>query len=82
MPGQWNNKLSLIQKTMVLKILRPDKVTQMIVKIVVKDMGEYFVNPIPFDIQELYSNSRNTAPIIMVISPGADPMSEIQKFSA
>jgi dynein heavy chain len=44
-------------------------------------MGEYYVKPAPFDIMELYNNSVNKAPIIMVISPGADPMSEIQKFS-
>jgi dynein heavy chain len=31
MPGGWNNKLELIQKTMVMRILRPDKVTQMII---------------------------------------------------
>jgi len=65
-----------------MRILRPDKVTQMIIKLVQTEMGEDYVKPIPFDIGELYSNSNNKAPIIMVISPGADPMSEIQKFSA
>lgn len=80
MPGEWK-KLELIQKTMIMRILRPDKVTQMIQNLVRTEMGEYYVKPAPFDIMELYNNSVNKAPIIMVISPGADPMSEIQKFS-
>jgi len=67
---------------MIMRILRPDKVTQMISKIV-ESLPETrkFVSPPAFDIAELYSNSKNKAPIILVISPGADPMSEIQKFS-
>ena len=44
-------------------------------------MGKFYTNPQPPEMNELYNNSTNKAPIIMVISPGADPMSEIQKFS-
>ena len=44
-------------------------------------MGEDYIKPVSFDITELYSNSNNKAPIIIVISPGADPMSEIENFS-
>lgn len=74
-------KMELLHKTMIMRILRPDKVTQMINQIVEKEMGPEFTKAISFDIAELYSNSHNKAPIIIVISPGADPMSEIQNFS-
>jgi hypothetical protein len=40
-------------------------------------MGNEYTRAVSFDIQELYSNSNNKAPIIIVISPGADPMTEI-----
>lgn len=81
-PYKLTGDLELIRKTMIMRILRPDKVTQMIIKIV-ESLPETrkFVSPPAFDIAELYSNSKNKAPIILVISPGADPMSEIQKFS-
>jgi len=42
---------------------------------------ELFIKAVSFDITELYSNSTFKAPIIIVISPGADPMSEIINFS-
>ena len=81
-PCKLTGDLELIRKTMIMRILRPDKVTQMIIKIV-ESLPETrkFVSPPAFDIAELYSNSKNKAPIILVITPGADPMSEIQKFS-
>lgn len=60
-----------------MRILRPDKVTQMIMQIIEKEMGNEYTRAVSFDIQELYSNSNNKAPIIIVISPGADPMTEI-----
>jgi len=74
--------MELIHKTMIMRVIRPDKVSQMITQLVLAQMGEYYVKPVAFDIHELYSFSNNNAPIILVISPGADPMSEIQKFSA
>ena len=43
-------------------------------------MGDDYIKNVSFDITELYSNSVHYAPIIIVISPGADPMSEIQNF--
>lgn len=54
----------------------------MIKRLVDQEMGKFYTNPQPPEMNELYNNSTNKAPIIMVISPGADPMSEIQKFSA
>ena len=62
---------------MIMRIMRPDKVTQMIMQIIEKEMGAEYTRAVYFDIQELYSNSNNKAPIIIVISPGADPMTEI-----
>lgn len=81
-PITWqNNPFELIHKTMIMRIIRPDKVSQMVYQLVLAQMGEYYVKPVAFDIAELYGFSNNNAPIILVISPGADPMSEIQKFS-
>lgn len=82
-PGKWND-LRLLQKTMVMRALRPDKVIPMIQKIVKKqkELGKNYLTPPQSDLAALYADSRNNAPIIIVISPGADPMTEIDKLSA
>jgi len=81
-PGQWG-ELRLLQKTMVMRAIRPDKVIPMIQKIVKKqpELGKEYLVPPQADLASLYRDSKNNAAIIIVISPGADPMSEIAILS-
>lgn len=45
-------------------------------------MGAEYLKPPQTDMQALFDDSKNNAPIIIVISPGADPMTEIDNLSA
>ena len=82
-PGKWND-LRLLQKTIVMRALRPDKVVPMIQLIVESqpELGKDYLIPPHTDMASLYKDSVNSAAIIIVISPGADPMTEIDAFSA
>jgi len=42
-------------------------------------MGQYYIIPPSFDMQEIVSDSINNTPIIIVLSPGADPMVDIME---
>ena len=81
-PGNWNN-LPMFRKLIVLRILRPDKVIPAIQKLIKKDkeLGAKFITPPPFDLSKSFVDSTNKTPVIFVLSPGADPMSEIAKLS-
>lgn len=78
------NELSLIKKAMFLRIFRSDKVIQVIQKLVKKEkeLGPGFIVPPPFDMAKSFGDSANHIPIIIVLSPGADPMGELQKLAA
>lgn len=67
-----------------MRAIRPDKVIPMIQKIVAdcKQLGDYYLKAPDSNLAQLYEDSKNSAPIIIIISPGADPMTEIDKLSA
>ena len=81
-PGQWQD-LTLFRRIIVLRIIRPDKVVAGITKLIKKDnqLGRKYVNPPPFDLAKSFSDSTNKTPVIFVLSPGADPMTELSKLS-
>jgi dynein heavy chain len=69
---------------MFLRVFRADKVIPIIQKMIVdeKELGPSFIVPPPFDMEKSFSDSTNKTPVIIVLSPGADPMAELQKLGA
>lgn len=68
---------------MLLRILRTDKVIPVIQKMIKKEkeMGPQYIIPPAFDMEKSFSDSSNKVPIIIVLSAGADPMSELMKLA-
>ncbi|KAJ3091162.1 Dynein heavy chain 7, axonemal [Quaeritorhiza haematococci] len=79
--GMWETKLTPFQKLLVLRCIRPDKITAAAQRFVLGQMGKRFVEPPPFDLASSYNDSNPCAPLIFVLSPGADPMSGLLKFA-
>ena len=81
LPGQWDSKLSMFQKILVLRCIRPDKCVPAITTYVGAEMGQRFVEAIPFDLKECYNDSIPTAPLIFVLAVGSDPFAALNKFA-
>ncbi|KAJ6668326.1 hypothetical protein lerEdw1_015703 [Lerista edwardsae] len=81
LPTPWNTNLNEIQKMIVLRCLRPDKISPSITSFVTDKLGKKFVEPPPFDLTKSYLDSNATIPLIFVLSPGADPMASLLKFA-
>jgi len=84
-PGEWgkenkdpkDNKLSFIQKLIVLRIMRIDKVIQGVQNAIAEDMGREFVESPAFTLETIFVESKNNTPIIFILSPGSDPLTEV-----
>ncbi|GBG33042.1 Dynein heavy chain 7, axonemal [Hondaea fermentalgiana] len=81
LPDTWEDKMSSFQKMLVLRCLRPDKVSLAVQDFVIEKMGDRFVKPPSFNLGACYSDASYLTPLVFVLSAGSDPMSAIIKLS-
>lgn len=81
LPGEWDTKLNTFQKLIVLKALRPDKITLAVQNFVVEHLGQPFVEPPVFNLQKSYKDSSITTPLVFVLSKGSDPVASFERFA-
>jgi len=80
-PGEWNTKLNSFQKMILLKVIRPDKISLAIQNYVIEKMNEDFVKPPTFKLSECFLDSANTTPLVFVLSAGSDPITPFKAFA-
>lgn len=81
LPSPWSTRLDAFQRLLLLRVLRPDKLTTAMHDFVKGTMGAKFVESPPLDLEVCYADSTATTPLIFVLSPGSDPMSMLLKYA-
>ncbi|KPA74810.1 putative dynein heavy chain [Leptomonas pyrrhocoris] len=82
LPGVLND-MSSIEKLVVVRCLRMDKVVPAIRNYVSETLGEYFVEPPLYALETVVDELSYdpSVPIILVLSPGADPHAELDRVA-
>ena len=81
LPSDFSSILKPMQRLCVMRCFRPDRVYNAVKLFVIELLGEKFVQPPVLDYTRIFSQSSPSAPMVFILSPGADPQSDIQKFA-
>lgn len=80
-PSGFGEKLTSQQKLATMRCFRPDRVYNLVKLFVADTLGEKYVQPPVLEYHRIYASSSATVPMVFILSPGADPQSDIQKFA-
>ncbi|KAK7812802.1 LOW QUALITY PROTEIN: hypothetical protein U0070_019828, partial [Myodes glareolus] len=80
-PSILAKKVSLFQQVLVVQALRPDRLQSAMALFACKTLGLKELSPLPLNLKRLYKETLNIEPILIIISPGADPSQELQELA-
>ena len=80
-PGRYEEGLNDIQRLLLLRCFRVDRVYRAVTNFVTGRMGEKYVTPPVVSFEAVLEQSTPFSPIVFILSPGADPAGDLQKLA-
>ncbi|KAI8916282.1 dynein heavy chain and region D6 of dynein motor-domain-containing protein [Gorgonomyces haynaldii] len=80
-PMDYSERLTLFQQLCLLRCFRTDRVYNAVTHFVIHNMGEKYVMPPVINFNNIFEQSTPTSPVVFILSPGADPQSDLQKLA-
>uniref|UniRef100_A0A8D0L4V2 Dynein axonemal heavy chain 11 n=1 Tax=Sphenodon punctatus TaxID=8508 RepID=A0A8D0L4V2_SPHPU len=77
LPQEWKSKSSL-QKLIILRALRPDRMTYALRNFVADKLGSKYAEGTRMDLVKSYEESSPDTPVFFILSPGVDPLKDME----
>ena len=77
LPQEWK-RLSGFRQLMIMRALRPDRMTLAITRWVGEVLGEKYMTAINFDLPLSFEDSGPAVPVFFLLSPGVNPDADVQ----
>jgi len=81
LPGDWDGRLDQMQKLIIVRCIRPDRVPTAVSLYVATKLDPKFVEPPPLDLEQIYEESTSVTPLLFVLTPGMDPMAQLKSLA-
>lgn len=78
-PGEWKNKDAL-QRLCIMRALRPDRMTYAVQSFIEEKLGSKFVTARTVEFDKSFEESSNSTPMFFVLSPGVNPLKDVEKL--
>jgi dynein heavy chain len=73
LPGDYEKNLNDFERLILLRALRPDRITTALRTWIGKTMGPDYIFQKPFDMAATFEETGNNTPMFFVLFPGVDP---------
>ncbi|XP_045081518.1 dynein axonemal heavy chain 2 isoform X2 [Coregonus clupeaformis] len=73
LPGEWENGCNELQRMLIVRSLRQDRVAFCVASFIINNLGSRFVEPPVLDMKAVSVTRPLRLPLIFVLSPGVDP---------
>lgn len=80
-PGEWETRCSEMQRLILVRCLRPDRIVFAATAFIVNNLGTRFTEPPVLDLTDVLADSAAATPLIFVLSPGVDPTNQLTQLA-
>ncbi|GAB0196984.1 dynein axonemal heavy chain 10 [Grus japonensis] len=80
-PMQYQNDLTNFQKLLLLRCFRVDRLYRAVTDYVTLTMSEKYVQPPVISFEAIFEQSSPYSPVVFILSPGSDPVSDLMKLA-
>ncbi|MCI4377271.1 hypothetical protein PGIGA_G00201730 [Pangasianodon gigas] len=81
LPGEWENGCNELQRMLIVRSLRQDRVSFCVTSFIINNLGSRFVEPPVLDMKAVVEDSTPKTPLIFVLSPGVDPTAALVQLA-
>ncbi|NXG46652.1 DYHC2 protein, partial [Psilopogon haemacephalus] len=81
-PSTIVKRISLFQQLLVVQAVRPDRLQSAMTLFACRTLQIKELSPLPLNLKRLYKETLEIEPILIIISPGADPSQELQELAS
>lgn len=71
--------LDLFHRLLLLRALRPDRLSPALVQYVTECMGEQFIEQPAFNVFQMYKEMNTETPVFFMLFPGVDPTNDVEQ---
>merc|ERR1712106_253383 len=81
LPGEWDSQCNELQRMIVVRSLRPDRVSFCATTFIINNLGAKFDEPPVLEMRAVVDDSTAKTPLVFVLSPGVDPTGALLTLS-